>query len=111
MEQWKTGDVITAERLNGMTAPFIVNLSVQGSTAVLDKTWNEIHNAFKSGIPVLVHDIMKDNGTVNAEGYWIMESVDYMNGDGYTDYRVKTSSGIQLVTRSEDGYPSAGTGM
>ena len=56
MNPWVTGDVITAERLNGMQKePLIIHENTEGIIATFDKTWKEIRDNFVNGIPCIIY--------------------------------------------------------
>ena len=58
-QTWVTGEVITKEKLNHMedgianSSGFLIT-TINTETGKLDKTWNELHNAFEAKIPVFV---------------------------------------------------------
>ena len=51
-QTWTTGDTITAEKLNHMengienNGPLVVNATTSNEVVTLDKTWQEIYDAF-----------------------------------------------------------------
>lgn len=103
MAEWKTGDVITAERLNGMQKePLIVNATyysvedVQGMQ--LDKTWKEIYDAFILGNTILVHEEDEHNNI-----YRIVPMVT-INDNQYNVY-VTSDYSMQYTANSENDYP------
>lgn len=65
---WKSGDVVTSAKLNKMeqgikdAGPLIVNstLDPELGEIILDKTWQEIYNAFMSGKMCII--IVDDSG-------------------------------------------------
>lgn len=75
-QTWTTGEVITQEKLNHMEdgianaggGALIVNAttttSESGTITTLDKTWQEIHDAFLS-VPVIIHK-RRDDGEVDS---------------------------------------------
>ena len=81
--EWKTGDVITAEKLNNMESGiaggqelFIIHATgiatVPGTptTPVLDKTHEEITNAIQNGkMPVMIADVEASKVTLQFAGY------------------------------------------
>lgn len=104
---WETGDVITAEKLNKMEdgiesaagsssggATLVVTYSEEGTTGTLDKTWNEIKDAFPNvvieGSPIgatsICEQVYHDGGT-----YGVRWKLDEMG----------------CTTQSADGYPTA----
>lgn len=104
---WKVGDTITATKLNKMEdgiesaagsssggATLVVTYSEEGTTGTLDKTWNEIKDAFPN---VVIED--SPNRTTS-----ICEQVYYEEGTGYG---VRCQFGnMNLTTQSADGYPT-----
>lgn len=65
--EWKTGDTITAEKLNkleqgvadsgGGGGALIVNSTYDDGAYTLDKTWKEIRDVFVTGVTVLVMSV------------------------------------------------------
>lgn len=58
---WHTGDVVTSAKLNNMEdgianagGGMVINVAVEGDTWTLDKTWQEVFDAFSAGIPCVV---------------------------------------------------------
>ena len=106
---WQVGDTITAEKLNKIEdqvaaneeaissaggATLVVTYSEEGTTGTLDKTWNEIKDAFPN---VVIED--SPNRTTS-----ICEQVYYEEGTGYG---VRCQFGnMNLTTQSADGYPT-----
>lgn len=101
MTGWKTCDVITAERLNGMQKePLIVHAVEEGSTATLDKTWKEIKTAFLNGLNVIL-----DNSYENDEIYINLVRVELGANIYYVDF-YDGSDNLRYSTNSENDYPS-----
>lgn len=110
---WKTGDTITAEKLNhaeqgiaDASTALIVNVSVSGEleiTRTLDKTAKEIYNAIMAGVPVWTLEENTDNGDVYeaVNAFWL----------GYAsegDYVFQTYSHFYGAS-TENDYPSETT--
>lgn len=60
---WKTGDVVTSEKLNkieqgiaGGGGVLVAHYTVEGTTLTLDKTYAELLEASESGIVIAIHD-------------------------------------------------------
>lgn len=99
---WQTGDTITAEKLNHIEdgiadsgSVFNINVTEEGTAWTMNKTWNEIKNAFLSGKMLVV-------------------SLPYGTDERYTtvveiraedQYYVNTASSNYFGTLSADGYP------
>lgn len=115
---WECGDVVTAERLNkleeavaalsdccesgGDNSPLIVNVA-DSVEMTLDKTWNEIHDAF----PNVVLRMSRTSGTAD---YAVLSVMQYLSplDPNTTIYQVgmfNGSSAIIYETDSADGYP------
>ena len=109
---WECGDVVTAELLNkleqavaelsegGSAEPLTVNRTYDGDTTTLDKTWQEIHDAFPN---------VRIASSDDPDAYDAVSSV-YKVGSSYcvdilygsVSDAVKYS---QFMTSSTDGYP------
>lgn len=117
-QTWQTGDVITEEKLNHIEngiadagTGLIVNAEVDGQTQreVLDKTWEEIHDAIVAGRNVIV---AKESNS-SWEGQHIV-AYDYITevGESLTegeDYYVQVMMGTIYATSTENGYPAYGS--
>lgn len=105
---WQVGDTITATKLNKMEdgiesaagsssggATLVVTYSEEGTTGTLNKTWNEIKDAFPN--------VVIEDSTIDTTS--ICEQVYYEEGTGYG---VRWQFGdMNLTTQSADGYPTA----
>ena len=106
---WKSGDIVSAEKLNkleqglaeccGGGTPLMVNTTAVNGiggmiTFTLDKTWQEIHDAFMNGTSVLINET---NGTELVSGVFNVEN-DYTITVGANDP-------ISLSTETADGHP------
>lgn len=65
----------------------------------LDKTWQEISDAMKSGMPVMVNSVVEDEDSLEVSNNWV--NVAHDNGNNFS---VITDSDT-YVTSSSDGYP------
>ena len=108
-QTWKTGDVITEEKLNHMedgisNAGGVLIVNVNNRT--LDKTWKEIHDALVSGVNVMV-SYTQESG---------LESVDFISAiirigkdsNGACEIILGSAVGnsVSYVTNSENEYPA-----
>lgn len=101
---WECGDVVTAELLNkleqavaelsegGSAEPLTVSTSTQGDLSVMDKTWQEIHDAFPN-VRVLTSSGDYLNVVGVSEG---AVDVGYISGTFQVD---------SYTADSADGYP------
>jgi hypothetical protein len=130
--EWRTGDIVTADKLNhaeqgiadahsgGGGGVYVV--SADNTTMTLDKKWLEIENAFKAGKNVLFHAYADPSGQgiLIIEGYSFVYQVSKKDdvSSGPHDYYVKmhsptphnwTNPGANddwiALTHSPDGYP------
>ena len=111
MTEWKTGDVITAERLNGMTAPMIVgqHATIEGA---LDKTWKEMYDAWMQGIPVIIKSVDEDDyqeRNFYAPLVWMAAFIDKgtsASGRWEAKFEFQNNT-VMFSTTEENGYPIA----
>lgn len=110
-QTWVNGETITQEKLNHMEdgianagggGVLVVNAtktSSSGSTYILDKTWQEIHDAFLS-VPVIIHQI-SDNG----DGYLAVTLV----GDSRPEDGVMVNAGgsATFIADNPTDYPES----
>ena len=107
-QTWTTGDTITAEKLNHMedgienNGTLVVNAVESGDIITLDKTWQEIYDAFPN--VCILETIVEDNMNVTAKEN--IEAVRFGEEQGETFYMVASSH--QYVTNSPNNYPSYG---
>ena len=114
---WVNGDTITAEKLNHMedgiaegggssSGPLIVNLSYTESEhsfdTIMDKTWQEIHDAFPN---VIVLEIQEGPG-FNLTWLYTIASINVETNNDDTTYRVEVNGIYPFVTTSANGYPT-----
>ena len=116
-QNWQTGDVITATKLNHMEngiadvgTTLIVNAEVDEQTEkeVLDKTWKEIHDAIVAGRNVVV---AKESNSSWAGQHIV--AYDYITEVGESlaegeDYYLQVMMGTIYATSTENGYPAHG---
>lgn len=107
--EWKTGDVVTAEKLNKLeeavgnadNSPLIVSGTTSDNVETLDKTWKEIYDAYVSGRVVLYKE--------EAENYihvCSLEDVSMNSQSEPASYEVSfNGEGLTYSTDSENGYP------
>ena len=100
--EWKTGDVITADKLNDLESRtgggiMVVNMTYDESTtsSILNNTWQEIFDAMCAGAIAII----KVNDENNAACYPIINA---SSNDG--QYTIVANSN-RFVTSSADGYP------
>lgn len=108
-QNWQTGDVITANKLNHIEdgianggGVLICNVTVDGSTGTLDHTWQEIHDA----LAVMVHFEYGENKT--KIGWTIGVSIE--DGVYYCDFIIGQEGDTTVIsfeTDNANGYPSA----
>ena len=104
---WQVGDTITAEKLNKMEdgiesaagsssggATLVVTYSEEGTTGTLNKTWNEIKDAFPNVV-------IEDNLTASISD--ICEQVYHDGGTYGVRWR---HDEMNATTQSADGYPT-----
>ena len=105
-QNWNNGDIITADKLNhiedgiadsGGGSAFIINVNEDGVIWTLDKTWQQIYEAFYSGSECIVKLERDENGQS-------LYKVDYIANESGS-YNVGFFSN-QLSSNSPDGYPS-----
>lgn len=112
-QNWNSGDVITAEKLNKIengvensnSVLIIHRISGDGGYA-LDKTWKEIHDAYVSGIPCILEDIDEWGGEVSTtyQPCFGIDSQVHNNSSLVTNTYGVTFDG-SYATDSENGYP------
>ena len=109
--EWKSGDVITSEKLNNLEqgvadasggggGALVIDLEVTGSAMTLNKTWQEIFNTISGGTFAFVRNVDTDDIML-----YNLEEIYIDNGS----YGV-SAGGITLLTDSADGYPSFNMG-
>lgn len=116
---WETGDIVSSQKLNHMEDGiansenvFIVGGVTLGGeyelTGTLDKTWQQISDAIRSKVCMII----AENGD-NAECVFIesvFDNPEPKEGDGR--YQVSTAGGgYTFTTDSKDGYPATRGGL
>lgn len=97
------------------SAPYIVNMiSVGHGRYDADKTWQEIHDAYMSGIPVFIHlpDTTYEEYTYNKDSYFTVFGVQEQPTDHMYDiYFYRPGDNIRALGSYDDpnGYPSFST--
>ena len=109
---WQTDDVITAEKLNKLengivnNGALIVNCTEQqDESLILDKTWQEIWDAYYSGRNVIIYD---EDGLGLYNLIYI-----HASQDDYSLY-ITGSYGLGLIefqTSTANGYPSCSSSV
>lgn len=101
---WQTGDIVTSEKLNKLENG-VANAGGGGAlivyvdnTGTLDKTWQEIYDAFVSGAVVLILAGQEENAMAN-----VVISAGY--NEFSQEYVVGTNGG-DFSCVSADDYPS-----
>lgn len=110
---WECGDVVTAELLNkleqavaelsesgGSAEPLTVNRTYEKGTTTLDKTWQEICDAFPNVRIARSDDPNAYDAVSSVYKYGTSYCVDILN-DSTSD----TVKYLQYMTSSTDGYP------
>lgn len=111
-QTWATGDTITAEKLNHMedgisNSVLSVDISTSGDTKTMNKTWQEIHDAAKNGLPIVITELINEDYVE----HYIFVGSEY--DDNYFTYIAfvggqNSISFFSYMADSLDGYPSAG---
>lgn len=114
---WTTGEVITAGRLNNMEDGIadagnggeVLVVGLQEDDVTLNKTWQEIFNAFMSGGCVMHKTATVPTGTIN--NYYPVQSLASVpSADGGSPmYTVEIYSSTYTCD-SPNGYPSSAGG-
>lgn len=104
---WKCGDTITAEKLNkleqgvansgGGSESLVVRTTTDGSAVTLDKTWQEIYDAYPSVYILKVNQDYYTKSAISSVG---------ISKDGYA---VESENGDTVyLSKTPDGYPMIG---
>ena len=105
-QTWTTGDTITAEKLNHMedgienNGTLVVNAVESDDIITLDKTWQEIYDAFPN--VYILETIVEDNMSGTAKEN--IAAVSFGEEQGETFYIVASSH--QYIANSPNDYPS-----
>lgn len=105
--EWKTGDTITAEKLNNMEDGIVGSAKVlfveaDDETGAYNKTWNEIKNALSDGVLCLV--VYSDNYGSNIYVISAVLPVEEQYGVWINFSQIATSEPVALA-ETPDGYP------
>lgn len=106
---WKSGDVVTAAKLNKLeqgvaNSGGVLVVGVNSETGVLDKTWQEIHDAAATGCVLLVNDMGEELINYPLVNVWQDSSEEHIYGASFFYYA--GSNLIDFATDSADGYPA-----
>ena len=107
---WKTGDVVSSERLNKLeegVKDAYSGMVINDNAGTLDKTWQEVYDAMSAGIPCYIQENVSF-----GPGVFINRSyVEYV-GSNMTDYTVRAIAFVNgqvsifaYGTSSPNGYP------
>lgn len=90
----------------GGSAPLIVNSSYDVERGdVLNKTWQEIYDAFTRGVPVIIQKLSVTANERDYKAYIVNYVTELTDGDGGT-YSVGVSNLGTYDASSADDYPS-----
>ena len=112
-KEWQCGDTITAEDLNRMeqgiaqggggSAPLEIHRNDDGNSVVLDKTWQEISDAFPNAFLEYTEDDEDGDAVIKVP----LTTVASIHAEGQYQYMVVIESiGGMFHTDSPTGYPS-----
>lgn len=112
---WQNGDTITAEKLNHIEdgiadvegGTLVVNSDYNSEVEgkVLDKTFEEIYEAFLNGVTVLLKET--DNEDLTFESYGIVMFCSSTTADGRFSVAVASEAGQYSYTcSSQNAYPT-----
>ena len=81
----------------------IVHQTIDGSTGTLNKTWQEIYDAFLAGSPIYLDAIAEDLGNGNARLYfnnifYVAKAGTYMVTFGESDYTANAADGYPTIS-------------
>lgn len=110
-QAWKTGDIITAEKLNNIEDGIITNknfiikstISYDDGTEVLDKTFEEIVVAVKNNglVPIIT---MKTNNLNDARS--LLVNINEIRIDEQSHYyAIVTDVGLTFAAEGRNDYP------
>lgn len=114
-QTWATGDVVTAEKMNyiengiaGAGGSLIVHLNDD----ILDKTWQEINNTMRSGIPCYIVSVWDDEEEGSLEVSWELIVYAYYSGQDTwivtsLCYNGSSASKNKYFAESATDYPIA----
>ena len=97
---WTNGELITAEKLNATGGgALILTYHSEGDYVILNKTWQEIRDAFVGGQNVMLADIDDEYGD---EEYFPIYS---LQGEPPNIYTVEFMKKDVFSADTPDGYP------
>lgn len=104
---WKTGDIITADKLNNMESGIVGSakvffVEVNQETGVVNKTWNEIKNALSDGMLCLTANSNDEAAVIS-----VISSA-ALGGAGYgifINFADMTTTDPIAIAETPDGYP------
>lgn len=111
-QTWKTGDIITAEKLNNIEDGIVTNknfiikstISYDDGTIVLDKTFEEIVVAAKNNglVPIIT---MKTTDNLNNAGSRLANINEIRIDEQSHYYAIVTDVGLIFAAESRNDYP------
>lgn len=112
---WTNGDTITAEKLNNMEngianagGTLIVGVTVTVEdfleTAIMDKTWQEIHDALAAGLRVITMQVIQEPDYSMVVQDAIYQA--YFDNEYYVYVDRRGGGESEFYTDSPSGYPS-----
>ena len=106
-QAWKTGDIITAEKLNNIEDGIVTNknfiikstISYDDGTVALDKTFEEIVVAVRNNglVPIITLEVPDGSQLANINKITIDEQSHY--------YAIVTDVGLAFAAESRNDYP------
>lgn len=104
--EWKSGDVVTSAKLNKLEqavagCSLVVHATTEDDVATLDKTWQEIFDAFSAGANVVVL-LGEEGGEEDVESVAAV----YVHLDKY----VVQASLVNYLAASTSDYPTDSAG-
>ena len=121
-QTWKTGDTITAAKLNHIEdgiSTYMIRITDQldssGFTisSIIDKTWNELRNAFLNFPVIYVHhgeitiEYEEQEGFVSKSEYNVLTTLFFTHNIDSGTYTVEfNGDGMEYICTDPDDYPS-----
>ena len=79
---------------------------VHANGEALDKTWQEIYDAMKSGTPVMINEVVEQGDYLFAGNYWVIQALFVNNSfKVIADVANNTSDVTEYSANSSNGYP------
>lgn len=111
-QNWETGELITSQKLNHMEdgiaegggGAFMINANDDGTSVTLDKTWQEIWDAYDAGSLCLVYHHNEYEGAEETSMN-IVGSIKEEISNGEYLYSVSIQRFGTLETNTNTGYP------